>query len=61
MSVEITPIAIVIALAFAAASYALTRWLSSRGRARQCDKDRAAQRASETRQQRRARQRRERR
>jgi hypothetical protein len=51
--------ALLIILAFAALSFALGRWLSRGWRARRQQKDRAAQRATETRQQRRARERRE--
>ena len=51
--------ALLLILAFAAISFVLGRWLSRGWRARRQQKDRAAQRAAETRQQRRARQRRE--
>jgi hypothetical protein len=57
---EITPISIVIGLAFAAASFALARWLSARGHGKRREQDRAKRLATETRQQRRARERRER-
>jgi len=53
------PTALLLLLAFAAISFVLGRWFSRGWRARRQQKDRAAQRATETRQQRRARQRRE--
>jgi len=53
------PTALLLILAFAAISFVLGRWFSRGWRARRQQKDRAAQRATETRQQRRARQRRE--
>jgi type II secretory pathway pseudopilin PulG len=58
--VDISPVAIVIMLVCAAGSFALGRWLSRGRRAKRREKEIAAARASETRQQRRARERRER-
>jgi hypothetical protein len=57
---DISPAALLITLAIAAISFALGRWLSRGWRARRQAKYLVAQRARETRQQRRARQRRER-
>ena len=54
-----SPVAIVILLACAAASFAIGRWASRGWRARRREKEQAARRASETRQQRRARERRQ--
>ncbi|WP_416927394.1 hypothetical protein [Ottowia sp.] len=56
----ISPIAIILMLVCAAGSFALGRWLSRGWRSKRRDKDIAAARAAETRQQRRARERRER-
>ena len=58
--VDISPVAIVIMLVCAAGSFALGRWLSRGWRAKRRAKDIAAARVNETRQQRRARERRER-
>ena len=54
---ELSPFAILIVLVFGALSFALGRWLSRGWRAKRRASDQAAQRASETRQQRRWRER----
>lgn len=56
---ELSPVAVVIMLVCAAGSFALGRWASRGWRARRREKEQAARRAGETRQQRRARERRE--
>ena len=58
---QMSPLAMLIVLVCAVGSFALGRWLSRGRRARRREKDIAAARANETRQQRRARERRERR
>jgi hypothetical protein len=55
------PVGIVIVLVCAAGCFALGRWLPRGWREKRCQKEQLARYASETRQQRRARQRRERR
>ena len=56
---EFSPFAILIVLVFGALSFALGRWLSRGWRAKRQANDQAARRASETRQQRRWRERHE--
>lgn len=54
---QVSPIAVIIMLICAAGSFALGRWLSRGRRTKQREKEIAAARAKETRQQRRARER----
>ena len=58
---DLSPVAVVIMLVCAAGSFAIGRFFSRGWRARRREKEHAAKRASETRQQRRARERREKR
>ncbi len=61
MSGEITPVALLLMIAGGVISFALGRYFSRGWRAKRQQKELAAKRASETRQQRRARERREKR